>query len=134
MMAAVAAAASANQAKSAFLANMSHEIRTPMTGVLGLLDLLRDAGLGRQYSEFVETAYQSALSLLDILNDILDYSKVEAGKLDIEHIDFDARQLVEEGQNGYGHCGHSRRAQEAREDHKKATDGVHSWLPRPPER
>jgi PAS domain S-box-containing protein len=90
------AAIEAGQAKSQFLANMSHEIRTPMNGILGMLDLLRDARLTRQYAEFLEVAYQSAISLLDILNDILDYSKIEAGKLDIEHIDFDIQQLVDD--------------------------------------
>jgi len=82
------------QAKSQFLANMSHEIRTPMNGVLGMLDLLRDSNLGHHDAQFVDTAYNSALSLLTILNDILDFSKIEAGKLDIEHIDFDLRELV----------------------------------------
>jgi PAS domain S-box-containing protein len=88
------AALEAARVKSQFLANMSHEIRTPMNGVLGMLDLLRDSGLSHQNAEFAATAYNSAVALLEILNDILDYSKIEAGKLDLEQIDFDLQDLI----------------------------------------
>lgn len=74
----------ANNAKSEFLANMSHEIRTPMNGVLGMADLLKTTSLDLKQKEYLEALEQSAKSLLVIINDILDYSKIEAGKLKLE--------------------------------------------------
>src|SRR5208337_5547709 len=74
------AAEAANQAKSQFLANMSHELRTPMTGVLGMLEFTLNTNLDTQQQDFIETAHKSAHALLRILNDILDLSRVEAGK------------------------------------------------------
>ncbi|MEE9371479.1 MAG: histidine kinase dimerization/phospho-acceptor domain-containing protein, partial [Saprospiraceae bacterium] len=84
------------QSKSDFLANMSHEIRTPMNGVLGMLDLLRDMPLDVQSKNYVETAQGSASMLLNVINDILDISKIESGKLHIEHINFDLRKAIED--------------------------------------
>ena len=85
-----------SQAKGEFLANMSHEIRTPMNGVIGTLQLLSDTKLGPEQQEYVTTAHKSAHSLLTILNDILDLSKIEAGKLNIEFIPLDLREIVSE--------------------------------------
>jgi len=85
-----------SQAKGEFLANMSHEIRTPMNGVIGTLQLLSDTELGPAQQEYVTTAHKSAHSLLTILNDILDLSKIEAGKLNIELIPLDLREIVGE--------------------------------------
>lgn len=83
-----------SKAKGQFLANMSHEIRTPMNGVIGTLQLLESSELSESQAEYVATAHKSAESLLSILNDILDLSKIEAGKLGIEHIAFDLREVL----------------------------------------
>ena len=89
-------AMAADRAKSQFLAVMSHEIRTPMNGILGMLDLLRDGSLSQQQHEFLDTAEKSSNMLLNIINDILDLSKIEAGKLDLQDIEFDLRTSIEE--------------------------------------
>jgi signal transduction histidine kinase/ActR/RegA family two-component response regulator len=86
----------ATLAKSRFLANMSHEIRTPMIGVLGMSDLLRRKKLTEEDQQLVETIYQSGEALLTILNDILDISKVEAGRLVIDAVPVDLVRLTED--------------------------------------
>ncbi len=88
-------AEAASQAKGEFLANMSHEIRTPMNGVIGMLETLSMTKQTPQQTELTAIAKNSAESLLSLINDILDHSKIEAGMLMIESIRFDARQLLE---------------------------------------
>jgi PAS domain S-box-containing protein len=88
------AAEAATSAKGQFLANMSHELRTPMTGVLGMLDLALAGNLEAEQREFISAAHTSARSLVRILNDILDLTKIEAGKLSIEEKPFSLRKCV----------------------------------------
>src|SRR5262249_5160015 len=89
-------ALAAARLKSEFVANMSHEIRTPMNGVVGMADLLAEPALTDEQRDFVRTIRTSAEALLTVINDILDVSKIEAGKMTIEHVGFDLRSLVEE--------------------------------------
>ena len=86
----------ATRIKSEFLANMSHEIRTPMNGVLGMLDLLRETKMTPTQLDWVETAHSSGQALLEIINDILDFTKLEAGKFEVEQFDFNLVDLVED--------------------------------------
>jgi signal transduction histidine kinase/DNA-binding response OmpR family regulator len=84
----------ANRAKTEFLATMSHEIRTPLNGILPILEMMRDTRLDNEQLKLVRTAQSSSRHLLRIINDILDFAKVESGKLQLESIEIDVRDLV----------------------------------------
>jgi PAS domain S-box-containing protein len=89
-------AEAASQTKSSFLANMSHELRTPMNAIIGMTHLALDDGLPPRQRDYIEKAHGAARNLLQILNDILDVSKIEAGHLELERIDFELETVVDE--------------------------------------
>jgi len=91
------AAESANEAKSVFLANMSHEIRTPMNSIIGFSELAQDGNMPQKSKEYLDKIQDSAKWLLNIINDILDISKIESGKVELEHIPFDLPDI-------FSHC------------------------------
>jgi signal transduction histidine kinase/CheY-like chemotaxis protein/HPt (histidine-containing phosphotransfer) domain-containing protein len=86
----------AAEVQSQFLANMSHEIRTPIQTIMGMTELFQNTKMTREQSEYSRQIKFSADVLLSLINDILDYSKIEAGRMDLEHIDFDLEQIIEQ--------------------------------------
>ena len=89
------------RAKSQFLANMSHEMRTPLHGVLATLELMGQTEPGPPQQRFLETARRSAETLLSVINEVLDLSKIEAGRVELEHCEFDVRAIVEEATEAF---------------------------------
>lgn len=116
------AAQRANEAKSVFLARMSHEIRTPLNGVLGVLQLLQGTRLDAQQSEFTETIRASGETLLTIINDILDLSKIEAGEFRLDPHDFEPRRMLGHVHDLYRERAQSKGLQYTLEIHDQVPD------------
>ncbi len=98
----------ASRLKSEFVANMSHEVRTPINGVLGSAALLSSTSLDPEQREYADMIRRSGESLLTVINDVLDFSKVEAGKLELEHIEFELRPVVEDAAQVVSEAAHAK--------------------------
>lgn len=94
MRKAMALADEANRSKSAFLAVISHEIRTPMTGIMGMVRLLLETSLSKEQKDYAQTIQDSGDAMVALLNDILDFEKIESGKMELEHVDIDLHRVV----------------------------------------
>ena len=123
------AADTASRAKSEFLANMSHEIRTPMNGIVGMNQLLLEAAIDPRQRRYTAIIHDSAASLLAVLDDILDYSRIEAGKLLLETVDFDLRALMESVADLFAAKAHERGSSSSASSNQRCRHGF-AGIPR----